>query len=104
MKAPVGRHPIAMMIVANCSDFKETTSRRHDDLAEMLPATRRLNPSRSRITSTGNFHIDHIDAGRRFALPQLLIRRRRTQAEQRPPLRSAENTGNGAAPGHFDSL
>jgi len=28
----------------------------------------------------------------------------RCQAEQRPPLRAAENTGNGAAPRHFDSL
>jgi hypothetical protein len=63
MKARAGRYSIAIMIVANCSD-QETTPQRHDDLAEMLRATRRFNPSRSRITCTGNFHIDHIDAGR----------------------------------------
>ena len=36
MKAPANRYPVATMTVANCSDFKQTTSQRHDDLAEML--------------------------------------------------------------------
>jgi hypothetical protein len=59
------------MIVANRSDFKEATSQRHDDLAEMLRAARWLSSSRSGTTCTGNFHIDHVDARGRFALPKL---------------------------------
>jgi len=59
---------------------------------------------RSGITGTRNFDLDHVDARRRLALPELFGRGRCTQAEESPPLRAAENTGNGAAAGHFDSL
>ncbi len=49
----------------------------------------------SGITSPGNFHIDHVDARGRFALPKFFVGRRCTQAEQRPPFGSAEHAGRG---------
>ena len=59
---------------------------------------------RLRITSTRTFHVNGLDASRRFPLPEFFRRSCGTQAKQRPPFWAAENTSNRSAARHSYAL
>src|SRR5262245_28126649 len=56
------------------------------------------------IAGTRSLDLHHVDASRRFPLPQLVRRGRSAEAEKRRALLAPQNTGNGSTAGHSYSL